>query len=347
MLTGPFSWSSQEKIAGGGHGSLAKQVARRYDNQSVYEGMPKPEPPGVATRGSSVQGRRAARLCRSFGTGVAMIVAFFAAALAPCLAQDEYTRFRYEHSKIITEDPFPVRPGGFQVELEYFCRMSDSQWTDGWKPKKRGRLVQNLGFLAMAYGVARNLDIEASLGYAQLLDREATPSTGDGLTSLIVGATYLFYHDEDAAFAVAYLPSFSFPIGDEDDVDELGALFELYIFENSIVIVKDWAWPWTSNFDVRYAWFFGEGAGGSNGVVMVNAALGYQVTPWLQPVVEVSYARHFVASGGDEERVSVLGGALFLPLTSNIRIEVGGKQSVAGRNANQITSIAANISVTF
>ena len=301
----------------------------------------------MATRGSSVQGRRAARLCRSFGTGVALIIAFFAAAGAPCLAQDEYTRFRYEHSKIITEDPFPVHPGGFQVELEYFCRMSDSQWTDGWKPKSRDRLVQNLVFLSAAYGVVRNLDIEASLGYSTLLDRERTPQRSDGLINLIVGATYLFYHNEDAAFAMAYLPALSFPIGDQEDIDELGALFEFYIFENTIAIVKDWAWPWTSNFDLRYLWFFGEGAGVSNGAVVIDAALGYQVTPWLQPVVEVTYARDFVTSGGDAERVSVLVGALFLPLTSNIRIEVGGRQSVAGRNANQITSITTNISVTF
>ena len=207
--------------------------------------------------------------------------------------------------------------------------------------------MQNLVFLSAAYGVVRNLDIEASLGYSTLLDRERTPQTSDGLISLIVAATYLFYYDEDAAFAVAYLPALSFPIGDQENIDELGPLFEFFIFENTIAIVKDWAWPWTSNFDLRYLWFFGEGAGISNGAVVIDAALGYQVTQWLQPVVEVTYARDFVTSGGDEERVSVLVGALLLPLTSNIRIEVGGRQSVAGRNANQITSITANISVTF
>ncbi|NQT21235.1 MAG: transporter [Planctomycetes bacterium] len=263
-----------------------------------------------------------------------------------CLAEDEYTRFRYEHSKIITEDPFPVALGCLQAEVEYIFRASKYQWTDGGNRRKRDPRRLQLAALSLTYGVAKHADLEAVLGFASVIDREQTPDEGDGLTDLAVRSNCLLHYNEDAGFAVAYLPMFTFPLGEQRDVDELAISFESYTFDNRIAIVKDWSHYVTTNFDLGYIWFFGKNAGGTNGVIEGNAAIGFQHESWLQPVFEVRYAREFLKSEGDRERVSVLGG-LVMPISESTRIEVGLHQAVAGRNTNQFTGVIASLSVTF
>ena len=282
-----------------------------------------------------------------FGRGaLGALVLFLASAAAPCFAQGEYTRFRYEHSKIITRDPFPVQPGLIQIEAEYVFRSSKTQWTDGGKLETRKLRTLQVSVLELSTGIVDRLDVGIALGYAKLIDNEKILGEGDGLTDLLLSATYLFHFDEPKTFAVAYLPSITFPIGSEADVEELGVSPEFYTFDNRIAIVKDWSAYWTTNVDLGYIWFFGENAGVSNGLVTGGAAVGYQYESWLQPVFEFRYARNLIKSGGDEERISVLGG-LLMPLSERVRIEFGVQQAVAGRNANKITSIVTNISVTF
>ncbi len=296
---------------------------------------------------STAEGKRPRRACLLRPAVWASVAfAIIAGVSANCLAEDEYTRFRYEHSKIITEDPFPVAPGCLQAEVQYFFRRSEYEWTDdGSRKDRRGRTL-NLANLSLTYGVSKHADLEVALGYASLIDNEQTPDEGDGLTDLLAGSTILLHYNKEAGFAVAYLPTFTFPLGEKRDSDELAISFESYTFDNRICIVKDWSHYVTTNFDLGYIWFFGKNAGRTNGVFEANAAIGFQHERWLQPVFEVRYAREFGESDDDAVRISVLGG-LVMPISKKTRIEIGVHQAVAGRNINQFTGIIVNASITF
>lgn len=307
----------------------------------MYDCALKHEPP------STVEGKHSRRARRLRPAAWSAIAFAIVAGVSPnCLAEDEYTRFRYEHSKIITSDPFPVALGRLQAEVQYFFRRSEHEWTDdGSRKDRRGRTL-NLAALSLTYGVSKHADLEVVLGYASLIDNETTPDEGDGLTDLAAGSTILLHYNEEAGFAAAYLPRFTFPLGEKRDVDELAISLDSYTFDNRISITKDWSHYVTTNFDLGYIWFFGKNAGRTNGVVEANAAIGFQHERWLQPVFEVRYAREFAKSEDDAERISVVGG-LVMRISDKTRIEIGVHQAVAGRNTNQFTGIIASVTITF
>ncbi len=75
-------------------------------------------------------------------------------------------------------------------------------------------------------------------------------------------------------------------------------------------------------------------------------AVGYQVTDWLQPEIEVSFVHEFVRRDRDAETFALTGGVILNP-ADGWRVDLGVTQGVWGRNADRVTAFTAVVSRTF
>ena len=241
-----------------------------------------------------------------------------------------------ECAKLNTEDAVPVGPGEFELGFAYAFSRARRQWDDHWDGEKRGLTQEHAFEAGLTHGIADNLDIGVSWGYADIYDRDDPAGYGRGVTDLGVGAKWRFYHNEDTELSLAYLPGVTIPIGRRSDSDDIGPSQEYWSFDQKLAMTKFWG-RWTMNADVGYSLPLGEDADGARGMLDGNVAVGYQVCTWLQPEIELNYAHEFVSGGDDADELAVTAG-LIMPLGDTWRMDIGIQQSVAGRNSDRGTT---------
>lgn len=99
-----------------------------------------------------------------------------------------------------------------------------------------------------------------------------------------------------------YSPVLVIPIGDESDTDEIGPGQGFWTIDQKIAITKNWG-NLTFNTDLGFALPLGEKRETYRGTLYWDGALGYQVTPLLQPLFEINTAYDFYEE--DEEAHSL------------------------------------------
>jgi len=262
-------------------------------------------------------------------------------------AQEEsYTRFRYEHSKVVTRDPYPVLPGRFQLSVFYLFEEADRQWDDRWAPADRARTDGSAGVLVFSAGLARGIDASILTTYTRITDEETFPGTVSGIQNISVLGTMAFYQNPDRTVAIAYVPSMIFPLGPESTPLRLGTTEGTFGYDNRVSFSIDFAGNWTTTADFGYVQLFGAEPGETWGFLSTNAGIGYQAASWLQPIIEISYAHGYELRSPDTDAIAVLGGVL-LPLPGKILAQGGVQQFVAGRNADIATRFIFGLKVTF
>jgi hypothetical protein len=159
------------------------------------------------------------------------------------------------------------------------------------------------------------------------------------VTDLELSAKWRFYHDAASGLSIAYVPGLALPTGSRSVSDRFASLY------NGVALTKDWTDRLTSDFDLGYACPFGGPREAHRGTLSANAALGYHVTPWLQPEIELNYAHDFVR-GGDSDMLAVTGGFIICA-SEHLRLGVGVQQGVAGRNADRSTALLTSLAIMF
>jgi hypothetical protein len=143
----------------------------------------------------------------------------------------------------------------------------------------------------------------------------------------------------------AYIVGLNIPTGSSTDSGSLGTSQEFWSWGNTLVMTKDWG-SWTANADVGYSLPFGGKRGTAQGTFSANLALGYQVLPWLQPEMELNYARDFVDEGDPGENLAFTAG-LVMPISDLLRVNLGVQQSIWGRNSDQTTGFILAVKLAF
>jgi hypothetical protein len=77
-----------------------------------------------------------------------------------------------------------------------------------------------------------------------------------------------------------------------------------------------------------------------------DAAIGYQLRPWLQPEIELNYCSSFFKEEENGQQLAVTGG-LVMPVSDLWRVNLGVQQGVWGRHADRLTSVLAAVKVAF
>jgi hypothetical protein len=267
--------------------------------------------------------------------GVSLVAVFL--TLGAATRADEIATC--EHAKLNTQDATTLDEGAWEVELSYGLLQSRHEFRNSWGRGRRPYYREEALGLGVTYGLAEDLSVGGALGYMGIYDRTAADPMVSGWTDLSLEAKWRFFEDTARRLEVAYTPSLSLPTGGAGVTDDFVVLY------NGIAVSTDWTDRLTSNFDFGYAHAFGARRGDYRGTVSANAALGYHVTDWLQPEVELNYAHDF-AHSSDADLLAVTLGAIIC-VHENVRLDVGVQQALAGRNADQATAFLAALTFAF
>jgi len=239
-----------------------------------------------------------------------------------------------EHGKAATADASPVDPGVLEVELGYAPVWNEHGGVAGF------HLAENAfahGFGGtLTYGVVAGLDVNLSTGFGTVYDRTArladpaAPVDGAGATDIGVGARFRFLQLPEHALELAVTADATIPTGTSAGPHRLGLSQEFWSARGALVATKDWG-AFTANGEVAWATPFSGDAGGLRSVAQVNAAVGWQVTSWLQPELELNYQ----AAIGPGSQVLTATAGVVAPFGAGNRVVAAVQHAVWGQNATQ------------
>jgi hypothetical protein len=236
-----------------------------------------------------------------------------------------------EHGKAATADPSPVDPGVLEAELGYSPTWNNRGGRAGFDRSEAGHLHAVTGTLT--YGLVPDVDARISGGFGSVHDAGLAPARGSGLADLSFGARWRFVNLAAQGLEVAAIADAVAPSGSRSDDDELGLSQEHWSARGALVATKDFG-RLTSNVELAVEAPVSGDAGGLRSTLQTNGALGYQVTDWLQPVVELNYE---AAVGLDAQVLAVTAGVV-APFGAGHRIVAAVQQGVWGRNSGQTTA---------
>ena len=244
-----------------------------------------------------------------------------------------------EHAKLGTQDATPLDPGCWEIDFAYALERSHRAFDNSWGQTGRPTLREREFSTSIQYGLVPDVAIGIAVGHANVADRGEEHLRAGGVTDLGLFAKWRFYNDEAAGLSMAYVPALTLPTGSRRVSDGFASLY------NGVALTKDWTDRLTSDFDLGYSFPFGGPRDGYRGTLSADVALGYHVTQWLQPEVELNYGHDFVRSG-DSDLLAVTAG-LIVCANDHLRLGVGVQQGIAGRNADKSTALLTSLAIMF
>ena len=265
---------------------------------------------------------------------------------APARAESEIEAIGVEHGKLGTADATPVDPGHVELEFGYSYAWSRRGWDPAGRATGRNLDEEHALGLSVTVGVVENLDVGFGLDYLWLHDEEGDgPKRGRSIGDLALGGRYRFYQNDTYKLEIAYNSGFTVPTGSRTDRDDLGTSQEFWSWDNSVALSKDWD-RWTANAELGYSLPFGEKRGEARGSLIANMAVGYQLLSWLQPEVEAGYSRDYFEAAEGGETLALTAG-LVMPISDRLRVNVGVRQSLWGRNTDRTTAFMLAVKLAF
>lgn len=250
-----------------------------------------------------------------------------------------------ETTKVNTEDAIPDEPGDTEVELTYSYTDADQAFdANNDRFDILGNRKHQLD-LTISHGFTEQLEAAVKFGWANVRDLDSDPQSGEGFGDLDLKMKWLFLASETYGLYLAYVPGISIPLGDATTNTELGPSQNFFGFVQQVIVTAV-AEKFNGSFEGGFGLPLGEHREDSRALVNVNMALGYQLTGWLQPEVELNYGKNFFDQAADEEFLAATIGAI-MNLAPSARLDVGVQRVFYGENTNRSTVASMNLSVTF
>ena len=264
--------------------------------------------------------------------------------LAAQRAPAESAPFPVEPSMVGVEDAFPVAVGQTELELGYLYSTAAKAFDDSGNTLSRGDNATHAGVFTARHGFTRFLDAGVVIFGADSQDDDEPERSVTGIGDLFVNAKWRFFGEGDDGLHLAYQPGLSIPVGKHDDDKSLSPGLGLWTFDQRLIatlIEKRWVGGVSASFFLP----FGD-RNGARGFASANLGLGYQLTAWLKPELELNYDREFATGRKDAEVVAATVGAI-LNLSDALRVDLGFHHDFYGRNADRRLRVTAAFLWTF
>ena len=248
-----------------------------------------------------------------------------------------------EHGKAFTGDATPVEPGKVELELAY----APSWWaTAGAVDRMSGE--QHPVAAAVSVGLLRDLDARIVVGWALVHAAPGAPGApvhGSGITDTTIAGRWRFLSLDEPAIDLAVSAGVTMPTGTRSAPDRLGTSRESWSVGGSLLASADWG-RFTAGAEVGLSAPVGPTTSNDVGLVVCNAAVGYQALPWLQPEVELNYQHEIELGEQPDERVLWATAALVLPVDA-VRVVLGLRFPVWSRDAEVGPMATAALKIGF
>ena len=248
-----------------------------------------------------------------------------------------------EHGKAFTGDATPIEPGHVEVELAY----APTWWaTAGAVDRQAGE--QHPVAAAVGVGLLRDVDARLVLGWSMVHATPGLPGApvhGQGLTDTTVAVRWRFLSLPGPQVDLAVSAALTMPTGSRATPDRLGTSAERWSAGGALLASGDWG-RLTAGVELGFSAPVGAGASNDVGLLVCNAAVGYQVLPWLQPEVELNYQHELELGEERDERVLWATAALVVPL-DGVRLVVGGRVPIWVRDTAAGPMMTAAVKLAF
>jgi hypothetical protein len=237
------------------------------------------------------------------------------------------------------EDAFPVGKGRSELELKYFFATAARAFDDGGDTFRRSDNAVHEGSFTATHGITSFLDAAVGIFGGYIQDDDEPERSVTGLGDLFVGAKWRFYGEEKDGLHLAYQPGLSIPVGKHDDDKSLSPGVGFWTFDQRLIatlIEERWVGGVNAGFSLPF-----RDRDGARGFVSADLGLGYQLTRWLKPEIELHYVRDFEADRKDREAFAASAGAI-LNLSDAFRVDLGLRHVFYGHNADRRLSVIAN-----
>jgi hypothetical protein len=248
-----------------------------------------------------------------------------------------------EHGKAFTGDATPVEPGRVEVEIAY----APTWWaTAGAVDRLAGE--QHPVAASVGVGIVPDVDLRIVVGWAFVQAAPlapGAPTTGNGVADTTVAARWRFLSLAEPSIDLAVSAGITVPTGTRSSAERIGTSREAWSVGGSLLASADWGRV-TAGAEVGFSAPLGLRTSNDVGLLVCNAALGYQLLPWLQPEVEVNYQHEIELGDERDERVLWATAALVLPVDA-VRVVVGGRIPVWSRDAAVGPTVTAAVKFGF
>jgi hypothetical protein len=249
-----------------------------------------------------------------------------------------------EPSMVGVEDAFPVPKGRTELEINYFYSTANSAFDSDGNTFDRGSNALHVGSFSAKHGVLSSLDVGIGIFGAYSRDVDEPERNARGMGDLFVGAKWRFYGEGDDGLHLAYRPGLLIPVGEQDDDENLSPGLGFWMLDQTLVatLVKG---RWVGGLDASAFIPLGD-RNGARAFPTANLGLGYQLTPWLKPELELSYIHEFVVGPEDAEVLAATAGVI-LNLSDALRADLGVRHGFYGRDVDRRLSVSANLLWAF
>jgi hypothetical protein len=234
-----------------------------------------------------------------------------------------------EHGKAFTGDATPVEPGRVEVELAY----APSWWaTAGAVDRLSGE--QHQVAASVTVGLLPDVDARVVVGWALVRaapEAPGAPVHGEGLADTTLAARWRFLSLADPGIDLAVSAGVTVPTGRRPAPDRLGTGRDAWNVGGSLLASADLG-RFTMGAELGFSAPVGPPTSNDVGLLVCNAALGYQALAWLQPELELNYQHEIELGAQPDERVLWATAALVIPVDA-VRLVVGGRFPVWARDA--------------
>jgi hypothetical protein len=248
-----------------------------------------------------------------------------------------------EHGKAFTGDATPIDPGHVEVELAY----APTWWaTAGAVDRQAGE--QHPVAAAVGVGLLRDVDARLVLGWSMVHAAPGLPGApvhGEGLTDTTLAVRWRFLSLAGPRIDLAVSTALTMPTGSRATPDRLGTSAERWSAGGALLASGEWG-RLTAGAELGFSAPIGTRTSNDVGLLVCNAAVGYQALSWLQPEVELNY-QHEVEMGEEgDERVLWATAAMVIPL-DRVRLVVGGRIPIWVRDTSAGPMVTAAVKLAF
>jgi hypothetical protein len=268
----------------------------------------------------------------------ALILAFWLAGTGPLLAQAET-------AKLVTEDALPVDPGVLEVEFGYQIGEAGRIFDEHGQSANRERLAGHLLALKATRGIKEGLDAAVELSWRNVLEDEEE-ALADSLGNVAVTAKWRVFSSTSGRAALSWVPGITAPLSDSSRSTERVAPGQVYWSADNLLAFTFAGNVFNLSADAGYFLAVGGERGDQRGELVADAAVGFQITGWLQPVVELNFSEAYAKNAEDSTSLRATWGVV-LSLPRATRLDLGLQKVIDGKNADRVTALLANFSVSF
>ncbi len=237
-----------------------------------------------------------------------------------------------EPAKLNTDDAGAVKPGDFEVEFAYAMATGQHVYDSSANRETRGRIREHTFDWSAAAGITDRVELNAAIGYADLLDKDHLAVHGNGWNDIELGSKIELLRNKKRDLILTYAPSVVIPSGRENRNDRLAPGGDSTVLNQRAIATKNWR-RWNASVDTGYGLLAGS-RNGQRGSADVNFAFGYQLCAWFHPEMEFHYAHNFLSQASDSDQFAMTWGAV-MPVHERLRVISGVRQVLAGRNTDQ------------